>query len=177
MINTHLDEIIQAKKNEKLDEKEANRLLYLLMNLPTGVFSGNRRFKQLILEFLRVEYATPVNLSLMIPGCAKHGLSLIYSLNHSLTYLLTFLYLGMMKEMLQLFDQVYSNPATSTVINEIHITMLMSELRRQNMADDAVKLYERVRTNTTSFPGLGTHSLTHSLTYLLTYLLTHSLTY
>ena len=81
-----------------------------------------------------------------------------------------------MKEMLQLFDQVYSNPATSTVINEIHITMLISELRRQNMADDAVKLYERVRTNTTSFPGLGTHSLTHLLTHLLTHSLTHSLT-
>ena len=91
MINTHLDEIIQAKKNEKLDEKEANRLVYLLMNLPTDVFSGNRRFKQLILEFLRVEYATPVNLSLMIPGCAKHGLSLIYSITHSLIYLLTYL--------------------------------------------------------------------------------------
>ena len=73
MTNSYLEEIINAKKNEKIDIKEANRIVYLLMNLPTEVFSGNARFKQLIREFLKIEYANDVNLSVMIPCCAKHG--------------------------------------------------------------------------------------------------------
>ena len=73
MTNTYLEEIINAKKNEKIDTKEANRIVYLLMNLPTDIFSGNLRFKQLIREFLKCEYAGDKNLAVMIPCCAKHG--------------------------------------------------------------------------------------------------------
>ena len=78
MTNSYLEEIISALKNEKIDIKEANRIVYLLTKLPTEVFGGNIRLKQLILEFLKAEYANDVNLTVIIPCCAKHG-QLIHS--------------------------------------------------------------------------------------------------